>query len=493
MMQLQKNITLQGGKYKIERLLGQGGFGNTYSGYNTTFDEHVAIKEFFMQGVNKRDDSTGIISVSLAENVQQFEEQREKFKKEALRIRKLNNPHIIRVYDLFEENGTAYYVMEYVDGENLAERLRRIGRPMTEQEVSEIFPQILDALKTVHDAGIWHLDLKPANIMVDKAGNIKLIDFGASKQLNTQKGGATTSTAISYTNGYAPREEMEQNYDKFGPWTDIYALGATLYNLLTNNRPPLPTDIDDDMSEDKHIALPFPDSINDDLKYSVLWMMKTNRQHRPQSIDAIMGADEDTIIAEPQKREKRMTPSSDSKAGGLYRQDSKKEKDRNSEKRLVFIRWIIIIIAFFIIVFFLSSRMGYNRIFLSDDKKDTTAVKVAETDVATNDSVNKSEALDSLNVMRNANNTTNATTKKSLPQKIVCPNKKPETNTQRSKILDLPVRNLHQVQPGETIYMIAEREYGRKDYAKYIIEYNGISQPDIVDKGSILKIPEIAK
>jgi serine/threonine-protein kinase len=118
--------------------------------------------------------------------------------------------------------------------------------------------------------------LKPANLLIDKSGNVKLIDFGASKQLNAQKGGATTSTAISYTNGYAPREQMEQNYDKFGPWTDIYALGATLYNLLTNNKPPLPTDIDDDMSEDKHNALPFPESVGG-MKYLVLEMMKTNR------------------------------------------------------------------------------------------------------------------------------------------------------------------------------------------------------------------------
>ena len=338
MQHLQPNTTLQGGKYRIERVLGQGGFGNTYVGINTVFDEPIAIKEFFMQGINDRDGNTGFVSVSIERNKYQFEEQREKFKKEALRIRKMSNPHIIKVHDLFEENGTTYYVMDYVDGENLSERLKRTGKPMTEQEVRDILPQILDALKSVHDAGIWHLDLKPANIMVDKSGNVKLIDFGASKQFNAQKGGATTSTAISYTNGYAPREQMEQNYDKFGPWTDIYALGATLYNLLTNKRPPLPTDIDDDISEDKHNALPFPESVGE-MKYLVLHMMNTNRLQRPQDVDAIISAekkrkkepkqtpqqqstsqsinvaDESTIIAEEELQEKRQSGSNGSLLG----------------------------------------------------------------------------------------------------------------------------------------------------------------------------------
>ena len=288
MQQLQPNTTLQGGKYKIERVLGQGGFGNTYVGVNTVFNERVAIKEFFMRGVTLRGDDQVTVSISAPENHESFKEQKEKFKKEALRIRQLKNEHIVAVHDLFEENGTAYYVMDYVDGENLAERLKRTGKPMSEQEVCDILPQILDALKSVHDARIWHLDLKPANIMVDKSGNVKLIDFGASKQLNAQKGGATTSTAISYTNGYAPREQMEQNYDKFGPWTDIYALGATLYNLLTNKRPPLPSDIDDDDSEDKHQSLPFPEAISTELKEFVLQLMHTNRKNRPQSVSDVM-------------------------------------------------------------------------------------------------------------------------------------------------------------------------------------------------------------
>ena len=334
MQHLQPNTTLQGGKYRIERVLGQGGFGNTYVGVNAVFNERIAIKEFFMQGINDRDEATGSITISIERNKQQFQEQLEKFKKEALRIRKLDNSHIVRVHDLFEENGTAYYVMDYVDGENLAEHLKRTGKPMTEQEVRDILPQILDALKSIHDAGIWHLDLKPANILIDKSGLVKLIDFGASKQLNAQKGGATTSTAISYTNGYAPREQMEQNYDKFGPWTDIYALGATLYNLLTNNKPPLPTDIDDDMSEDKHNALPFPESVGE-MKYLVLQMMKTNRLQRPQSIDAIISA-EKTIKEEPkqtQKSAETSQPSSyDDEATIIAEPKPKKERKTEAPK-----------------------------------------------------------------------------------------------------------------------------------------------------------------
>ena len=289
--------TILHGVYCINRYLSSGGFGNTYIASH--LNDVVAIKEFFMKGVTQRDDNQITVSVSNSDNRIHYLEQKEKFKKEARRIRQLKNANIVNVYDLFEENGTAYYVMDYVDGENLAERLKRTGKPMTEQEVCKLLPQILDALKTVHEAGIWHLDLKPANIMIDKAGNVKLIDFGASKQLNVQKGGATTSTAISYTNGYAPREQMEQNYDKFGPWTDFYALGATLYNLLSNKRPPLPTDIDDDRTFDKHLSLPLPSETSTRTRQLILWLTKTNRQDRPSTVGQIVDFLEATQIEYP--------------------------------------------------------------------------------------------------------------------------------------------------------------------------------------------------
>lgn len=278
--------TILHGTYRIDRYLSSGGFGNTYVATNIQFGEQYAIKEFFMRGISQRDNNNTTVSVSNTDNRETFASQLEKFKKEARRLRKLNNEHIVRVHDLFEENGTAYYVMDYIDGENLSDRLRRTGKPLPEAEVMQFLPQILDALEAAHKEGILHLDLKPVNIMVDKQGVVKLIDFGASKQQSAQ-GGATTSTAVSYTNGYAPREQMEQNLEKFGPWTDFYALGATLYTLLTNKKPPLPSDIDDDGSEDKHLALPMPDNSSEKLRKLVLWLMNTNKNRRPQNIEKI--------------------------------------------------------------------------------------------------------------------------------------------------------------------------------------------------------------
>lgn len=284
--------TILRGIYRIDKYLASGGFSNTYVAYNTEFGEQVAVKEFFLRGVAAREEDQTSVSISNIDSAEVFNEQKEKFKKEARRLRRLHNEyhneHIVGVYDIFEENGTAYYVMDYIDGENLRERMRRTGQPLTEHEVRLILPQVLDALRTVHQDGLWHLDLKPGNIMMDKSGNVKLIDFGASKQIDKQRGGATAHTTISFTPGYAPREQMEQNYAKFGPWTDIYALGATLYALLTNSRPPTPSDIDDDDSEDKHEALPMPPSVSDEMRDLIIRMMRTNRKRRPQSVDEIM-------------------------------------------------------------------------------------------------------------------------------------------------------------------------------------------------------------
>lgn len=289
--------TILHGTYKIESYLASGGFGNTYLAKNIEFDETYAIKEFFVKGVCQRDGNSTTISVSNAENTNSFEQQREKFKKEARRLRSLSNPHIVKVHDLFEENGTAYYVMDYVDGENLSIRLKRTNVPLAESEVRNYLNQILDGLEAIHNEGMFHLDIKPANIMVDSHDVVKLIDFGASKQQSTE-GGATMSTGISYTNGYAPSEQMAQSYDKFGPWTDFYALGATMYKLLTNQEPPSVSDLSEDETEDKHLALPMP-NVSGEMKKLVVWMMQVNRLKRPKNVGEIRRISQQSSAATP--------------------------------------------------------------------------------------------------------------------------------------------------------------------------------------------------
>ena len=286
-MTLHIDSTLQGGKYRILSVLGQGGFGITYLAEQTLLDSKVAIKEFFMKELCERDESTSHVTLGTSSNREMVERCRQKFLKEARTIFKLDHPNIVRIYDVFEENGTAYYVMDYIDGENLKDRLARTKSSMSEAEVNGVLRQILDALSEVHAQGIWHMDLKPANVMLDSNGVVKLIDFGASKQFDIRKGGALSTSAVTFTNGYAPIEQMERSYEKFGPWTDFYALGATLYNLLTSRRPPMPSDINDDITADKRIALPMPGTISTRMRDLVLWLMRPNRVDRPSSVEQI--------------------------------------------------------------------------------------------------------------------------------------------------------------------------------------------------------------
>lgn len=279
--QLPLGSTLYNGKYRIEEYLSSGGFGNTYLAVNTAFDEKVAIKELFIKGMCDRQQSSNEITISISENQRTFAAHQDKFRKEARRLRSLTNPHIVRVHDLFDENGTTYYVMDYIEGKSLSKLLKDAKQPLSEAEVYKMLPQILDALACVHKEGIWHLDLKPANIMVSNDGNVQLIDFGASKQVRNADGqSVSTSSAMAYTQGYAPSEQMEQKIEKFGAWTDIYSLGATLYTLLTNNQPPSPSDI----TENAESALPFPSTVSPFMRDLIFWMMKPNRLQRPQSI-----------------------------------------------------------------------------------------------------------------------------------------------------------------------------------------------------------------
>ncbi|MCR4603275.1 MAG: protein kinase [Prevotella sp.] len=274
---LAQGTMLRNGTYRIERPLSSGGFGNTYLVRNVAFNEVYAMKEFFMRGVNVRNGAA--VTVSVPDNHSSYDSQKEKFKKEAIRLRALNNPHIVKVHDLFEENGTVYYVMDFINGESLADLMKRTGRPFSEQQTWKLLPQFLDALKTVHSQNIWHLDIKPGNIMIDNSGSAYLIDFGASKQIS--KSGSQTSSAMCYTPGYAPVEQVEQDMQKFGPWTDFYALGATLYYMQTLQQPPTSTAIAEGG------AFYFPPNMSQSMQSMIRWMMEPSRNKRPASVEMI--------------------------------------------------------------------------------------------------------------------------------------------------------------------------------------------------------------
>lgn len=227
--------TILKGKYRIVSHLSSGGFGKTYLAVHGSHDTKVAIKEFFMNTANLRESDGVSVSVDRTkENANAFKSQLSKFKKEYERLRLISNVHVVTVCDCFEENGTAYYVMEYVDGDDLKGRLQQRRIPYSEKTVRNYLRQILDGLSAIHSVGLLHLDIKPANIMVTARGYVKLIDLGSSKDY--MKGiGATLFTGMAITNRYAPSEQVDGSFEKLGPWTDFYALGATIYYLLTCN------------------------------------------------------------------------------------------------------------------------------------------------------------------------------------------------------------------------------------------------------------------
>ena len=294
MQHLQPNTTLQGGKYRIERVLGQGGFGITYLATLVSSNRQVAIKELFIgvrgQAINDRRGNQVVVTNSA--NQQSFNQQKAKFKKEALRLANLNHPNLVKVHEFFEENGTAYYVMDYIEGESLRTKLNREG-VLSESLVLKYLQQLLPALEVAHKQSIWHLDIKPENIMVDKYGHVYLIDFGASKHVEPNST-LTTSLALAYTPGYCPPELLDlsnetpeyylQAIKDIGPWTDIYALGATVYNLLTDSIPPSKRRLD----KEGRKAFSFPSNVSSSIRDLIVWMMKPDREDRPQRIKDII-------------------------------------------------------------------------------------------------------------------------------------------------------------------------------------------------------------
>ena len=280
-MHLPAGSLLNSGKYKIVRFISSGGFGCTYEAQHIMLGERVAIKEFFVKDFCNRDEETAHVTIATQSKRGLIDKLKSKFIDEAKMLYRMQHHGIVRVFDIFEENETAYYVMDYIDGLSLNQIVAKEGA-LTEERAVRYISQVAEALDYVHKNDCLHLDIKPGNIIINNADNAILIDFGTSKQYD-EVDGENTSTLLGKTPGYAPLEQMGNDVVKFTPATDIYALGSTLYKLLTGITPPSATLIAS--GEDLE---PLPAGTNPSVCQAIMESMNINKKKRPQSINEFL-------------------------------------------------------------------------------------------------------------------------------------------------------------------------------------------------------------
>ena len=338
MQALQPNSTLQGGKYRIIEKLGQGGFGITYLAENTLLLGKVAIKEFFFKEYCDRDDSTSRVTIPTSGNREIVERFKQKFIKEARTIFRLNHPNIVRILDVFEENGTAYYVMDYIEGESLGDMVKRRGA-IPEAEALGYVKDAASALEYIHSKNINHLDIKPSNLVLrHDDGKVLVIDFGVAKQYDAVTSEGTTTTPVGISHGYSPAEQYRKNgVQAFSPQSDVYALAATLFKLLTGNTPPEAMEIQDDglpvaELQEKQISRPV---------ISAIAMAMKGRHERTQSVAEFisnLSGDDTVVIPDPaeaeRKRKEAEEKAAKEKAEAERKQKEAKAKAEKEKKSL---------------------------------------------------------------------------------------------------------------------------------------------------------------
>ncbi len=272
--------TILAGKYVTGKVLGQGGFGITYLGWDINLGVKLAIKEFFPQGlVSRLPGQSRVVSLAGIE-AQQFDYWLERFLNEARTLAQFeHHPNIVSVRDFFREHNTAYMVMSYVEGLTLEQYLVREGGRLPYERAIEIIMPVLDALREVHEVGFMHRDISPDNIFIDKRGRVVLIDFGAARQELREK---SKSLSVILKVGYAP-EEQYRSKGRQGPWTDIYAAGATLYRCFTGQIPPEAIDrlVKDEIALPSQLGV----EINPDQEQALLKALAVSAGDRYQAVE----------------------------------------------------------------------------------------------------------------------------------------------------------------------------------------------------------------
>lgn len=270
--------------YVIKEILGQGGFGITYLAEDTNLDQLVAIKEYLPMDMAVRENDSSIYPVS-GEYGKQFQWGLDRFIIEAQTLAKFKHPNIVKVYSVFQENNTAYMVMEYEEGKPLDSLLKN-KNTLTETELKQILLPILDGLSMVHEAGFIHRDIKPANIFIRSDNTPVLLDFGSARQA---LGEQTRTLTNLVSPGFAPFEQYSGKTHKQGPWSDIYGLGATLYRAISGISPADAMDRSESLLHTDRDSLVYLTDIKPE-GYSQIFLSAVDRalafkaEQRPQSV-----------------------------------------------------------------------------------------------------------------------------------------------------------------------------------------------------------------
>ena len=301
-MQLPINSSLKKGKYQIVRQLGQGGYGITYLAIKTeeikgelgTFPMNVpvAIKEFFVKTYCTREDLTQEVVVHTEEGKALVPQLKKDFIREANAISEMKHPNIVRVIDIFEEHQTVYYVMQYLDGGSLEDKVSSFG-PLDSNTAKKYIFQIGNAISYLHERNICHYDLKPANIMLPNKDKAVLIDFGISRHYD-EHGNSTTSRPVGHSIGFSSPEQIIGDTQKFSPASDIYSLAGILFFMLTGKIPSASRETNHDMDV-------CPPDIPQEMWKAVVSGMNADINKRPKTVNEWLGILDDSTKVRPKK------------------------------------------------------------------------------------------------------------------------------------------------------------------------------------------------
>ncbi len=276
-MYLPVDTLLQEGRYKILRTINASNFSCTYEAEHVLLEKRMILKEFFLKDFCSRNGTAFQVFTHVEGKESFVSKLKAKFIDEAKSLCRLNHPGIVKISDVFEENGTAYYVMDYIEGRTLSEIVDRQGR-LPEFQALKYVRQIADALDYVHAHNLMHLDVRPGNVMIDKADKAILINFGMSRQCDSEYGESMLSSSVN-TSGYASPEQNLNKIADFTPATDIYSLGATFYRLLTGKIPPGP-----ELRASGQELVQSLQEISMPSRLAVLKSLNLEAQERPQSV-----------------------------------------------------------------------------------------------------------------------------------------------------------------------------------------------------------------